>query len=217
MEAWGRIRFASLIPTEPAETCLYTNTPDNDYVLDRVGALVDRIAVQRARVQGEPDVGSILADLATGTTPQRPARPVPRLPARVARLTPLKFSTGRCRYLPREGDTSSRGLASATPTLSRRRFVRNAAVGTAVAGSALGTNLLRATPAAAAGVRLVPPAATPTSTCSGAPRGVRRPRSSPSIHAMGPDAWLDEQLHPAASTTRALAKRHRREASRTSR
>jgi Glycine/D-amino acid oxidases (deaminating) len=66
VEAWGRSRFNSMIPTEPAETCLYTNTPDNDYVLDRVGSVVVGSACSGHGFKASPMIGKILADLATG-------------------------------------------------------------------------------------------------------------------------------------------------------
>jgi sarcosine oxidase len=72
VEAWGRRRFAQLIPTDPPETCLYTNTPDNDYVLDRVGAIVIGSPCSGHGFKASPIVGEILADLATGATPPVP-------------------------------------------------------------------------------------------------------------------------------------------------
>jgi sarcosine oxidase len=72
VEEWGRGRFQSLIPTEEPETCLYTNTPDNDYVLDRVGAIVVGSACSGHGFKASPFVGTILADLATGAEPSIP-------------------------------------------------------------------------------------------------------------------------------------------------
>jgi sarcosine oxidase len=69
VETWGRRRFAQLIPTDPPETCLYTNTPDNDYVLDRVGAIVIGSPCSGHGFKASPIVGEIIADLATGATP----------------------------------------------------------------------------------------------------------------------------------------------------
>jgi sarcosine oxidase len=69
VEAWGRSRFDSMVPTDPPETCLYTNTPDNDYVLDRVGAIVIGSACSGHGFKASPMVGQILADLATGSQP----------------------------------------------------------------------------------------------------------------------------------------------------
>ena len=67
-ETWGRSRFRSMIPTEPPETCLYTNTPDNDYVLDRIGSVVVGSACSGHGFKASPMVGTILADLATGSS-----------------------------------------------------------------------------------------------------------------------------------------------------
>ncbi len=67
VEAWGRSRFRSMIATDPPETCLYTNTPDNDYVLDRIGSIVVGSACSGHGFKASPMVGSILADLATGS------------------------------------------------------------------------------------------------------------------------------------------------------
>ena len=72
VEAWGRSRFRSLIPTDAPETCLYTNTPDNDYVLDRVGSIVVGSACSGHGFKASPMVGTILADLATGSTASVP-------------------------------------------------------------------------------------------------------------------------------------------------
>jgi sarcosine oxidase len=69
VETWGRGRFDSLIPTDPPETCLYTNTPDNDYVLDRVGSIVVGSACSGHGFKASPMIGKILADLATGSDP----------------------------------------------------------------------------------------------------------------------------------------------------
>jgi sarcosine oxidase len=71
-EAWGRSRFSSLIPADAPETCLYTNTPDNDYVLDRVGAVVVGSACSGHGFKASPVVGRILADLATGSRSSLP-------------------------------------------------------------------------------------------------------------------------------------------------
>jgi uncharacterized protein (DUF1800 family) len=97
----------------------------------------------------------------------------------------------------RGSTTPAGGLASATPTLSRRRLLRNTAIGTAVAGSGLATSLLQATPAEATTGE--PVSFLPTdpdlhllrrATWGPTPGNVKR------IHAMGADAWLEEQLRP---------------------
>jgi hypothetical protein len=89
------------------------------------------------------------------------------------------------------------GLASATPTLSRRRLLRNTAIGTAVAGSGLAASLLQAGNAEA--LTGGPASFLPTdpdlhllrrATWGPAPTMLKR------IHAMGADAWLEEQLRP---------------------
>jgi sarcosine oxidase len=72
VEAWGRSRFQSLIPTLAPETCLYTNTPDNDFVLDRVGAVVVGSACSGHGFKASPLIGEILADLATGSPSRVP-------------------------------------------------------------------------------------------------------------------------------------------------
>lgn len=69
VEAWGRGRFRAFIPTDPPETCLYTNTPDNDYVLDRIGAVVIGSACSGHGFKASPVIGTILAELATGSSP----------------------------------------------------------------------------------------------------------------------------------------------------
>jgi sarcosine oxidase len=70
VEAWGRRRFAALLPTSDPETCLYTNTPDNDYVLDRIGPVVIGSACSGHGFKASPAVGRILADLAIGSAPE---------------------------------------------------------------------------------------------------------------------------------------------------
>jgi sarcosine oxidase len=67
VETWGRSRFRSLIRTQDPETCLYTNTPDNDYILDRVGSVVVGSACSGHGFKASPLIGTILADLATGS------------------------------------------------------------------------------------------------------------------------------------------------------
>jgi sarcosine oxidase len=72
VEAWARRRFEALIPTTAPETCLYTNTPDNDYVLDRIGPVVVGSACSGHGFKASPAVGRILADLAVGSPPPIP-------------------------------------------------------------------------------------------------------------------------------------------------
>lgn len=58
--------------TEPTalETCLYTNTPDNDFVLDRVGPLVIASPCSGHGFKFAPLVGEICARLALGEDPE---------------------------------------------------------------------------------------------------------------------------------------------------
>ena len=51
LAGWAAKRFLPLEQARPPETCLYTNTPDGEFVLDRVGPVRGRITVQRPRVQ----------------------------------------------------------------------------------------------------------------------------------------------------------------------
>lgn len=84
-----------------------------------------------------------------------------------------------------------------TSTLSRRRFVRNAAIGGAIAGSGVTSALVRAPAAHAAGsaASFLPPDndlhLLRRATWGPTPDLHRR------IRRMGADAWLDEQLRPA--------------------
>ncbi|MBV9140883.1 MAG: FAD-dependent oxidoreductase [Pseudonocardiales bacterium] len=58
--------------TEPAalETCLYTNTPDHDFVLDQVGPLVVASPCSGHGFKFAPLVGEICAQLALGEDPE---------------------------------------------------------------------------------------------------------------------------------------------------
>jgi sarcosine oxidase len=68
-----RRRFPGLDP-EPvlAEVCHYTMTPDEDFVLDRVGPVVIGAGFSGHGFKFTPLVGEILADLAMGRTPDAP-------------------------------------------------------------------------------------------------------------------------------------------------
>ncbi len=114
-------------------------------------------------------------------------------------------TSGSSSSLDRDADTHrvrgitapADGPASATPTLSRRRFLRTTAIGTAVAGSGVAPSLLQSLPARAA-------TADPASFLP-ADRDLhllRRATWGPTpslakrIHKMGATAWLEEQLKP---------------------
>jgi sarcosine oxidase len=68
-----RRRFPSLDP-EPvrSETCLYTMTPDEDFVLDRIGPIVIGAGFSGHGFKFGPLIGEILADLAMGRDPELP-------------------------------------------------------------------------------------------------------------------------------------------------
>jgi sarcosine oxidase len=51
------------------ETCLYTNTPDEDFLLDRDGPVVVGSPCSGHGFKFAPLIGRILADLAVGATP----------------------------------------------------------------------------------------------------------------------------------------------------
>jgi sarcosine oxidase len=62
-----RRRFPGLDPTpHNAETCLYTMTPDEDFVLDRIGPVVIGAGFSGHGFKFGPLIGEVLADLAMG-------------------------------------------------------------------------------------------------------------------------------------------------------
>jgi sarcosine oxidase len=69
---WGRERFRGLSAQESTETCLYTNTPDEDFVIDRVGPVVISSACSGHGFKFTPLLGKLLAELATGAEPSVP-------------------------------------------------------------------------------------------------------------------------------------------------
>jgi len=62
-------RFPSSAPTGLTESCLYTNTPDEDFVLDRVGPIVIGSPCSGHGFKFAPLIGAMLADLARGREP----------------------------------------------------------------------------------------------------------------------------------------------------
>jgi len=54
------------------ETCLYTTTPDEDFVIDRVGPLVIASPCSGHGFKFAPLIGEVLADLAMGERPSVP-------------------------------------------------------------------------------------------------------------------------------------------------
>ncbi|HYH28365.1 MAG TPA: FAD-dependent oxidoreductase [Actinomycetota bacterium] len=67
MSDWVGERYAT-VETTPhhAETCLYTNTPDEDFVLDRAGPVVVGSPCSGHGFKFAPLIGEMLADLAQG-------------------------------------------------------------------------------------------------------------------------------------------------------
>jgi sarcosine oxidase len=69
---WVGRRLTSAARPSRTETCLYTTTPDEDFVLDRVGPLVIASACSGHGFKFTPLIGEVLADLAVGETPEVP-------------------------------------------------------------------------------------------------------------------------------------------------
>jgi sarcosine oxidase len=65
-------RFAPSVPDGATETCLYTNTPDEHFVLDRIGPIVVGSPCSGHGFKFAPLTGMILADLATDRPPAVP-------------------------------------------------------------------------------------------------------------------------------------------------
>jgi sarcosine oxidase len=66
LAGWASKRFLPLEETQPPETCLYTNTPDGEFVLDRLGPIVVGSPCSGHGFKFAPLIGKILADMATG-------------------------------------------------------------------------------------------------------------------------------------------------------
>jgi sarcosine oxidase len=70
--AYAGERFAAHHATGTVDTCLYTNAPDEDFVIDRVGPIVVASPCSGHGFKFVPLVGRIVADLATDRTPEVP-------------------------------------------------------------------------------------------------------------------------------------------------
>jgi sarcosine oxidase len=70
--AHAAARFAPHRATGVVDTCLYTNTPDQDFVLDRVGPVVVASPCSGHGFKFAPLIGRVVADLATGEVPEVP-------------------------------------------------------------------------------------------------------------------------------------------------
>lgn len=66
---WASEHVAGETPAGAPETCLYTNAPDEDFVLDRLGPLVIASPCSGHGFKFAPLFGAVIADLATGETP----------------------------------------------------------------------------------------------------------------------------------------------------
>jgi sarcosine oxidase len=69
---WVRRRLATPAVVRDTETCLYTRTRDEDFVLDRVGPLVIASPCSGHGFKFTPLIGELMADLATGEDPKIP-------------------------------------------------------------------------------------------------------------------------------------------------
>ncbi len=67
LAGWASKRFLPLVEARPPETCLYTNTPDGEFVLDRLGPIVVGSPCSGHGFKFAPLIGKILADMATDT------------------------------------------------------------------------------------------------------------------------------------------------------
>ncbi len=65
LAGWAAKRFLPLVEARPPETCLYTNTPDGEFVLDRLGPIVVGSPCSGHGFKFAPLIGKILADMAT--------------------------------------------------------------------------------------------------------------------------------------------------------
>ena len=69
---WVGEHLASRPPLLRTETCLYTTTPDEDFVIERIGPLVVASPCSGHGFKFAPLIGEVLADLATGEQPAVP-------------------------------------------------------------------------------------------------------------------------------------------------
>jgi sarcosine oxidase len=71
--AYAARRLPGVVPEPTApETCLYSLTPDEDFILDRVGDIVIGAGFSGHGFKFGPLIGEVLADLATGVDPGLP-------------------------------------------------------------------------------------------------------------------------------------------------
>lgn len=72
VQAWVDRHLEGAAPLDRTDTCLYTLTPDEDFILDRVGPLVVASPCSGHGFKFVPLFGRVIADLATGDTPPFP-------------------------------------------------------------------------------------------------------------------------------------------------
>ena len=72
VQAWVDRHLEGAAPLDRTDTCLYTGTPDEDFILDRVGPLVVASPCSGHGFKFVPLFGQVIADLATGATPRFP-------------------------------------------------------------------------------------------------------------------------------------------------
>jgi sarcosine oxidase len=82
---WVRDRVVGPVELRRTETCLYTRTPDEDFVIDRIGPVVVASPCSGHGFKFTPVIGEVLADLVTGS---EPAVPLDRFAVRRPALVP---------------------------------------------------------------------------------------------------------------------------------
>lgn len=70
--SWLGERIAAPVELRRSETCLYTRTPDEDFVIDRAGPVVLASPCSGHGFKFTPLIGEVLADLVTGAEPPIP-------------------------------------------------------------------------------------------------------------------------------------------------
>ena len=73
--AWVDRHIDAAVAIGRTDTCLYTLTPDEDFILDRVGPVVVASPCSGHGFKFVPLFGRLIADLATGATPAFPLEP----------------------------------------------------------------------------------------------------------------------------------------------
>ena len=73
--AWVDEHIGAASPIGRTDTCLYTLTPDEDFILDRLGPVVVASPCSGHGFKFVPLFGQVIADLATGAAPAFPLEP----------------------------------------------------------------------------------------------------------------------------------------------